>query len=116
MKKFTLLATLMIMLALVGCSEQHSHTDVGYEAVEGVTALELAIDEFNTIFAEFDNLEIEETATSSITDNGNHIVVEFFYSSNNGDGAYGFEYIKDDAGFFSLANHGEDISVYSVTK
>ncbi|MFI3326330.1 MAG: hypothetical protein R3Y35_09175 [Clostridia bacterium] len=106
----------VIMLAMVGCSNNNSQTDIAHEVIDNTTAIDLAKNEFHSIFAEFEDLEIDQIATSSRTDDSNQIVVEITYSSSNGDGTYGFEYTKDENANYTLKKHGENISVYNLTE
>ena len=45
------------------------------------------------------------------TDDAKEIVVQFKYSSSNGNGLYGFLYTIDEYGNHELMQHGEDITI-----
>ena len=45
------------------------------------------------------------------TDDNSLIVIQFTYTSDNGNGIYGFEYQKDNYGNYGLVRHGEDVTI-----
>ena len=73
--------------------------------------IELAKSEFNYIFKEFEDIQIEETVTMARTDDENEIVVQIKYSSSNGDGVYGFIYNLEDYANPELIQHGKNVTV-----
>lgn len=73
--------------------------------------IELAKEEFETVFAEYEGLKITETATLSRTNEATNIVVQITYTSDCGDGVYGFEYIKDEYGNWDILQQGEDVTI-----
>ena len=116
-RKLLLLLVLMIVLAMSACSNspnadaQEERTTVSY----GKT-LELAKEEFETVFAEHDGLDITDIATLSRTDDATNIVVQITYTSDQGDGVYGFEYIKDEYGNWDILQQGEDVTIDNLVK
>lgn len=56
-------------------------------------------------------MQIEENVTMARTDDSKEIVVQFKYSSSNGNGVYGFLYNLDDYANPELVQHGEDITI-----
>ncbi len=117
MKK-TILTLIFICLLLSGCSETGSHTDTKTETVSADygKVIEIAKDEFCSVFSELDDLEITETATMVRSNDENHIVIQFKYESSNGSGIYGFEYQKDDYGNYELIQKGEDVTIDNLVK
>ena len=116
-KTLLLLLTLLLVFASSACSNS-SDANVG---VAGVTVfygkpIELAKEEFETIFAEYEGLEIAETATLDRTDEANTIVVQITYTSDNGDGVYGFEFAKDAYGNWEILQQGEDVTIDNLVK
>ena len=116
-KTVLLLLTLLLVFASSACSNSSDAT-VG---VAGVTVfygkpIELAKEEFETIFAEYKGLEITETATLDRTDEANNIVVQITYTSDNGDGVYGFEFAKDSYGNWEILQQGEDVTIDNLVK
>jgi len=71
---------------------------------------EMAIAEFEELFKDYKNLRIDQTSTMSRTDGMNHIVVLIKYSSDDGSGSYGFEYIDGENGSVKLVAHGKDVT------
>ena len=70
----------------------------------------------NSLYLEFENLKIEETTTMARTDEAKEIVVQIEYSSNNGDGVYGFLYNLDDYSNPELLQQGADITIDNLLK
>ena len=117
MKKIIALILILIcLLSLCGCNNNTDDTTVEHEAVSADygKVIDLAKSEFAEVFKEFENVKIEETATMTRTDNAKEIVVQFKYSSSNGDGVYGFLYNLDDYANPELVQHGEDITIDSL--
>ena len=50
------------------------------------------------------------------TDDAKEIVVQFKYSSSNGNGLYGFRYAIDEYGNHELMQHGKDITIDNLIK
>lgn len=112
MKKVLLLLSLLSVFASSACS----HSPNTNFAVAGVTVfygtpIELAKEEFAAIFAEYEGLEITDTATLSRTDAATNIVVQITYTFDNGDGIYGFEFVKDDHGNWEILQQGADVTI-----
>ena len=117
MKKIIALILILIcLLSLCGCNNNTDDTTAEHETVSADygKVIDLAKSEFTEVFKEFENVKIEETATMTRTDNAKEIVVQFKYSSSNGDGVYGFLYSLDDYANPELVQHGEDITIDSL--
>jgi hypothetical protein len=108
---------LFVCLLLSACSH-NAVSDVVTEQVpiDYGKVIELAQKEFNAVFDEFTNLKIQETKTATRAGNVKHFIIEITYSSDNGNGVYGLEYLKDDYGNYELLQQGENVSVYNLVK
>lgn len=102
---------LVCLLGLCGCNN-NADSPAEHEAVSADygKVVDLAKEEFAEVFKEFEDVQIEETITMTRTDDAKEIVVQFKYSSSNGDGVYGFLYRLDDYDNPELVQHGEDIT------
>ena len=116
MKKILALTLMLICLVcLFGCDNK-----VTVSSVEVVVSKDYgkviadAKAEFAEIFKKFENLQITETSTMARTDDAEEIIVQFKYSSNNGNGVYGFLYNLDDYANPELVQHGEDITIENL--
>ena len=109
---------LICLLGLCGCNNNTADTTAEHEAVSADYGkiIDLAKSEFTEVFKEFENVKIEETSTMTRTDNAKEIVVQFKYSSTNGDGLYGFLYTIDEYGNHELMQHGKDITIDNLIK
>ena len=119
MKRIIVLTLVFIcLLSLCGCNNNTADTTAEHEAVSADygKVIDLAKEEFAEVFKEFENVQIEETTTMARTDDAKEIVVQFKYSSSNGDGVYGFLYNLDDYANPELMQHGEDITIDSLIK
>ena len=114
MKKKTFILLILIIVLLSACTNSPS-TNVTEESVPVSYGkpIELAKEEFEREFAEYEGLEIIDTATLSRTDEATNIVVQITYTSDRGDGVYGFEYIKDEYGNWDILQQGEDCLLYT---
>ena len=45
-----------------------------------------------------------------------YIVVQITYTSDRGDGVYGFEYIKDEYGNWDILQQGENVTIDNLVK
>ena len=81
------------LLGLCGCNN-NADSPAEHEAVSADygKVVDLAKEEFAEVFKEFEDVQIEETTTMARTDDAKEIVVQFKYSSSNGNGLYGFLY------------------------
>lgn len=104
---------LVCILALCSCDNNTADTTAEQEVVSADygKVIDLAKAEFAEVFKEFEDVQIEETTTMARTDDAKEIVVQFKYSSGNGDGVYGFLYNLDDYANPELVQHGEDITI-----
>ena len=110
MKKLIIL--LGILVCLMGCNNAaDSMTENEAVSKDYGKVIALAKSEFNYIFKEFEDIQIEETVTMARTDDENEIVVQIKYSSSNGDGVYGFIYNLEDYANPELIQHGENVTV-----
>ena len=116
-----LLVFIMVLVSICGLSGCNGNVPEESPGVESVSSdygkvIELAKAEFNEVFKEFENLKIEETTTMARTDEAKEIVVQIKYSSNNGDGVYGFLYNLDDYSNPELIEHGQDVTIDNLLK
>ena len=116
-KTLLLLLALLLSFAVSACSNS---SDANFEvtdvAVSHGKPIELAKEEFETIFSGLEGLEITETATLSRTDEATNIVVQITYTSDNGDGVYGFEFAKDTHGNWEILQKGEHVTINNLLK
>ena len=56
------------------------------------------------------------TIVLSRTDEADNIVVQITYTSDNGDGVYGFEFAKDSCGNWEILQQGEDVTIDNLVK
>ena len=105
------------LLGLCGCNN-NADSPAEHEAVSADygKVVDLAKEEFAEVFKEFEDLKIEETSTMARTDDAKEIVVQFKYSSSNGNGVYGFLYNLDDYANPELIQHGEGITIDNLIK
>ena len=114
MKKIIALTLILFcILGLCGCNNNTTDSTPVHEAVSADygKVTDLAKAEFAEVFKEFENVQIEETSTMARTDDAKEIVVQFKYSSSNGNGVYGFLYNLDDYANPELVKHGKDIMI-----
>ena len=116
-----LLVFIMVLVSICGLSGCNGNAPEETPGVESVSSdygkvIELAKTEFYEVFKEFENLKIEETTTMARTDEAKEIVVQIEYSSNNGDGVYGFLYNLDDYSNPELIEHGQDVTIDKLLK
>ena len=119
MKRISVLTLVFIcLLSLCGCNNNTADTTAEHEAVSADygKVIDLAKEEFAEVFKEFEDVQIEETTTMARTDDAKEIVVQFKYSSSNGNGLYGFLYTIDEYGNHELMQHGEDITIDNLIK
>lgn len=117
LKKKLILLILITMLALSACTNS-PNANVAEESVPVSYGkpIELAKEEFESVFAEYEGLEIIDTATLSRTDEATNIIVQITYTSDRGDGMYGFEYTKDEYGNWDILQQGEDVIIDNLVK
>ena len=116
-KTLLLLLTLLLVFAASACSNSpEANVEVAGVTVFYGKPIELAKEEFETIFAEYEGLKITETATLDRTDDANNIVVQITYTSDNGDGVYGFEFAKDSYGNWEILQQGKDVTIDNLVK
>ena len=108
---------IVCLLGLCGCNN-NADSPAEHEAVSADygRVIDLAKEEFAEVFKEFEDVQIEETATMTRTDDAKEIVVQIKYSSSNGDRVYGFLYNLDDYANPELIQHGEDITIDNLLK
>ena len=116
-KTIFLLLALFLAFAVSACSNSpEANVEVAGVTVFYGKPIELAKEEFETIFAEYEGLKITETATLDRTDDANNIVVQITYTSDNGDGVYGFEFAKDSYGNWEILQQGKDVTIDNLVK
>ena len=113
-----LILALVCLLGMCGCNNNNADSPAEHEAVSADygKVIDLAKEEFAEVFKEFEDVQIEETATMTRTDDAKEIVVQIKYSSSNGDRVYGFLYNLDDYANPELIQHGEDITIDNLLK
>ena len=101
------------ILGTCGCNNNIPDSIAEHEAVTADygKVIELAKEEFTEVFKEFENIQIEQISTMARTDDSKEIVVQFEYSSNGGNGIYGFLYNLDDYANPELLKHGKEITI-----
>lgn len=109
------MAVLLMVISLAACG---SNDEVKTEAMpeDYGDAVIVAQNEFNSVFSEFDDIKITNTSTMVRTDDNNHLVVQFSYTSTNGSGVYGFEITRDDYGNYDIVRQGEDVTIDNLVK
>lgn len=116
-KTLLLLLTLLLVFAFSACSNSpEANVEEAAVSVSYGKPIEIAKEEFEAIFAEHEGLEITETVTLSRTDEADNIVVQITYTSDNGDGVYGFEFAKDSCGNWEILQQGEDVTIDNLVK
>lgn len=111
-KLIRVLCVLFCVIGLVGCNNVADNTaETEVVSKDYGKVIELAKAEFNDIFKEIEDIQIEETTTMARTDDENEIVVQIKYSSKNGSGVYGFVYNLEDAANPELIQHGEHVNI-----
>ena len=112
-KMVALTLALVCILGLCGCNNNITDSTTKHEAVSADygKVTELAKAAFAKVFKDLEDVSIEETATMARTDDAKEIVVQFKYSSSNGNGVYGFLYNLDDYANPELVRHGKDITI-----
>ena len=114
-KLFVIVMVFLFSFFLVSCANE---TTVGSE--EAVVSkdyglvIEFAKTEFTNIFKEYENVHIEETSTMARTDGEEAVIVQIRYTSPQGDGVYGFEYLLEDYANPELIQHGANVTIDSL--
>ena len=73
-------------------------------------AAELARIEFLEVFKDQENIQIDSTAIYGRIDGRVHAVIRIGYTSDHGQGSYGFEYKQDENENWYVVRQGEDIT------
>ena len=114
MKKLFIITELLLILSmLMACGAGSIDHEVTTEIMseDYGDAIILALDEFTNTFSAYDGIEITETSTAVRTNDSNKLIVQFSYSSNNGDGVYGYEISRDHYGGYEIVRQGEDVTI-----
>ena len=106
-----LIVLLTLVLSLSSCQKPDAVAVTEVVPADYGVGIELAKEEFDRIFSEFTDLQITETVTASRTDDSGTYIVQITYSSENGDGVYGFVIGKNENGDAEILSHGEDVTV-----
>lgn len=119
MKRLVSVITVLILAtSMVACgvsNEEKNEVKTETMSENYGDAVIVAQNEFNSVFSQFDGLEIAETSTMMKTNN-NSLVVQFSYLSDNGSGVYGFEITRDDYGNYEIVRQGKDITIDNLVK
>lgn len=111
-KCMALLFTLACLTGVCGCRKNDAQqAQIEQVSTDYGRVIEMARAEFEDAFREFENMKIEETSTMARTDDSKEVVVQFKYSSDNGEGVYGFLYDLTDSANPELLQGGEDITI-----
>lgn len=119
MKRILCILTMLVMvISMAACSASKENNEVKTEITpdDYGDAVIVAQNEFNSVFSQFDGLEIAETSTMVRTNNNNRLVVQFSYLSDNGNGVYGFEITRDDYGNYEIVRQGKDITIDNLVE
>lgn len=103
----------LLCLCFTACQNTANSTEAKEEKVpeEYGDTIIVARDEFLNIFKDFEDLKITETKTMGRTDIEKTLLIEFSYTSKNGDGVYGFIMDEDEYGNAVIVEQGTDITV-----
>ena len=117
MKKL-ILSLLVILVCITSACADPYEGDLKIESVDISygESIEIAKKEFETIFSGYEGLRISTVSTMDRTDDADNIVVQITYTSDNGDGVYGFELQKDAYGNWEILQHGEDVTMDNLVK
>lgn len=119
MKKMSIITVLLLILSmLMACGAGSIDHEVKTEIMseDYGDAIILAQNEFANTFSAFDGIEITETSTAVRTNDNNKLIVQFSYSSNNGNGVYGYEISRDHHGGYEIVRQGEDVTIDNMVK
>lgn len=110
-KGIALVLCLLLVVPLAACGVKPADTRTEEVPVDYGDAVTVAQDAFQRAFSEYANLKITETSTMARTTSTERLVVQFRYSSDNGDGVYGFEIEKTATGSYDIIRQGEDVTM-----
>ena len=119
MKKLSIVMALFgVLSVLVACSAKSTDDETKTEVLseDYGNAIILAQNEFANAFSEYDKLEIIETHTMIRTNDSNRLIVQFSYLSDNGDGIYGYEILRDEHGGYEIVQQGEEVTIDNLVK
>ena len=119
MKKLSMVMVLFVVLSvLVACSAKSTNDEAKTEVLseDYGNAIILAQNEFANAFSEYDKLEIIETHTMVRTNDSNRLIVQFSYLSDDGDGIYGYEILRDEHGSYEIVQQGEEVTIDNLVK
>ena len=107
-----------VISILVACSAKSTDDETKTEVLseDYGNAIILAQNEFANAFSEYDKLETIETHTMVKADDSNRLVVQFLYSSDNGNGIYGYEILRDESGDYEIVQQGEEVTIDNLVK
>lgn len=112
----SLVMCMLLLVSFAGCGTKPTDTKTEEMPVDYGNAVIVAQDEFNRIFSDFSNLKIIETSTMARTTSTERVVIQFSYSSDSGDGSYGFEIEKTATGSYDIIQKGEDVTIDNLVK
>ena len=114
-KLIALILVLVFLICLVSCSNETAVSSVEVAVSKDYgKVIEFAKTEFTNIFKEYENVHIEETSTMARTDGEEAVIVQIRYTSPQGDGVYGFEYLLEDYANPELIQHGANVTIDSL--
>lgn len=101
----------MLIVSLAGCGGKTIEIKTEEVPADYSGAVIVAQDEFNRVFSDFSNIIITETSTMARTDSTDRVIIQFSYTSDNGNGVYGFEMEKTATGSYDIIHQGEDVTM-----
>ena len=119
MRRLSIIAVLFMALSILmacGARSIDHETKTEIMSEDYGDAIILAQNEFANTFSEYDGIEITETSTMVRTNDSSKLIVQFSYSSNNGNGVYGYEISRDDHGSYEIIRRGEDVTIDNLVK
>ena len=119
MKKLSLVMALFVMLSiLVACNAKSTADEARTEILpqDYGNAIIFAQNEFTNTFSAYDEIEINETHTMVRTNDSNRLIVQFSYLSNNGDGIYGYEILRNEHGGYEIVQQGEEVTIDNLVR
>lgn len=112
----SLLMCMLLLVSITGCGTKTDDIKSEEMPADYGWAVTVAQNEFNRTFSDFPNLEITETSTMARTTSTESVVIQLRYSSDNGNGIYGFEIEKTATGSYDIIQQGEDVTIDNLVK
>ena len=114
-KLFAVVLVFLFSFSLISCGNKTTVSSIEVVVSKDYgKVIEFAKTEFTNIFKEYENVNIEETSTMARTDGEEAVIVQIRYTSPQGDGVYGFEYLLEDYANPELIQHGANVTIDSL--